>query len=280
MRDFFNRWLTRGARSKGHAAYLKHVRTWEWTITLCRLLILIACIAGWEWGARSGWLDPFLFSSPGRIVDTFVQMTLEGRLLADIGFTVSETVLGFILGTGAGTALATFIWYFPFLSRVLDPYLVVLNSMPKVALGPLFIVTIGAGFGSILAMAIAITIIITTLVMISSFQSVRPEYIQLARSFGATRSQIFRTIIFPASIPDLIATLKVNVGLAWVGVIVGEFLVSKAGLGHLIIYGFQVFNLTLVMMSLVIIAGIATLMYEAVSRIEKRLLRHRPTDGR
>ncbi|WP_374709368.1 ABC transporter permease [Desmospora profundinema] len=268
----------RGAQSKAHAAYLKKMRTKEIAVTTCRLAILIAFVAGWEWGARSGLLDPFIFSSPGRIVETFVQMWVEGGLWKDIGITVSETVLGFILGTGAGTALATLIWYSPFLSRVLDPYLVVLNSMPKVALGPLFIVTIGAGFGSILAMAIAITIIITTLVMYSSFQSVGQEFLQLARSFGATRGQVFRKIIFPASIPDLIAALKVNVGLAWVGVIVGEFLVSKAGLGHLIIYGFQVFNLTLVMMSLVIVALIATAMYEAVSRMEKRLLRHRQLD--
>src|SRR5690606_11109892 len=143
--------------------------------------------------------------------------------------------------------IATVIWAFPWLARVLDPYLVILNSMPKVALGPLFIVTMGAGFGSILAMGIAITIIITTLVMYSSFQGVNPDHLKLARAFGATQCDLFRKIIFPSSIPDLIAALKVNVGIAWVGVIVGEFLVSKAGLGYLIIYGFQVFNLTLVL---------------------------------
>lgn len=278
MKARFIRWLSRGAQSPAHAAYLQKIRRKEMAVTLMRLAILIAFVVGWEWGANAGWLDPFLFSSPSRISETFIQMVTEAGLLRDIGITVAETVLGFILGTSAGTALATLIWYSPFLSRVLDPYLVVLNSMPKVALGPLFIVTIGSGFGSILAMAVAITIIITTLVMYSSFQSVGTEYLQLARSFGANRRQVFTRIIFPASVPDLIAALKVNVGLAWVGVIVGEFLVAKAGLGYLIIYGFQVFNLTLVMMSLVIVALIATAMYKAVSLLEKRLLRHRQLD--
>jgi NitT/TauT family transport system permease protein len=145
--------------------------------------------------------------------------------------------------------------------------------MPKVALGPFFIVTLGAGFGSILAMAIAITIIITTLVIHTSFQNVDQSYIILARSFGATRFQIFHTIIFPACLPDMIAALKVNIGLAWVGVIVGEFLVSKAGLGYLIIYGFQVFNLNLVMLSLIVVAIIATIMYQIVSWLEHRFNR-------
>ena len=271
------RWLTRGAQSEIHADYLRRHRLRDWGVGIARAAILILFVAGWEVSARQGWIDPFLFSSPTRVWELFLEMTAKGELFHHIGITVSETVLGFILGTAAGTALATLIWASPFLSRVLDPYLVILNSLPKVALGPLFIVTIGAGFGSILAMGVAITVIITTLVMYNSFQGVDPDYLRLARAFGANRFPLFSRIIFPASIPDLIAALKVNVGLSWVGVIVGEFLVSKNGLGYLIIYGFQVFNLTLVMMSLLIVAVLATLMYDMVSRMEKRLLRHRNT---
>ncbi|MFD1395337.1 ABC transporter permease [Kroppenstedtia eburnea] len=267
--------LTRGAKSEVHARYLRRLRLMDGWVGTARWVILIIFLGGWEISSRAGWIDPFLFSSPVRIWNLFLEMLSGGNLIHDIGVTILETVIGFILGTAAGIALATLIWASPFLSRVLDPYLVVLNSMPKVALGPLFIVTFGAGFGSILMMGVAITIIITTLVIHNSFQSVSTDYLKLARSFGATRWQLYTRIIFPACIPDMIAALKVNVGLAWVGVIVGEFLVSKNGLGYLIMYGFQVFNLTLVIMSLVIVAICATVMYEAVSRLEKYLLRHR-----
>jgi NitT/TauT family transport system permease protein len=140
----------------------------------------------------------------------------------------------------------------------------------SVALGPLFIITLGAGFTSILAMALSITLIITTLMIHTRFQQVDPNLAILARSFGATRWQIFRMILFPASIPEMMAALKVNIGLAWVGVIVGEFLVAKAGLGYLMIYGFQVFNLHLVMLSLIIVAIIATVMYQLISWLEHR----------
>ncbi|MFD1426410.1 NitT/TauT family transport system permease protein [Kroppenstedtia sanguinis] len=267
--------LTRGAQSEIHARYLRRLRLMDRWVSITRWVILIVFIGGWEISARLGWIDPFLFSSPLRVWNLFLEMLTAGDLLHDIGVTILETVIGFILGTAAGTALATLIWASPFLSRVLDPYLVVLNSMPKVALGPLFIVAFGAGFGSILMMGVALTIVITTLVIHNSFQSVNTDYLKLARSFGATRWQLYTRIIFPACIPDMIAALKVNVGLAWVGVIVGEFLVSKNGLGYLIMYGFQVFNLTLVILSVVIVAICATVMYEAVFRLEKHLLRHR-----
>ncbi|MFC7440808.1 ABC transporter permease [Laceyella putida] len=268
-------WLERGATSPQHALYLRRLRIRQMWIWVIRAIIFIAFVGMWEGATRAGWIDSFLFSSPSLIWKQAAQLAQAGDLFHHIGMTAWETIAGFILGTAGGIGLATCIWASPFLSRVLDPYLVVLNSMPKVALGPLFIVTLGANFSSILAMAIAITIIITTLVIYTSFQSVDESCLLLARSFGATRAQIFRTIIFPASIPDMIAALKVNVGLAWVGVIVGEFLVSKAGLGYLIIYGFQVFNLNLVMLSLVVVAIIATLMYQLIAWLEATLLRHR-----
>jgi NitT/TauT family transport system permease protein len=259
------------ATSPAHAAYLRSLRIRQIWIWIIRLALLAGWIFAWEWSTDSGLVDPFLFSSPSRIFSQALDLAKSGALFHHIYITSLETIAGFILGTASGVALAILIWSSSFLSRVLDPYLVMLNSMPKVALGPLFIVTLGAGFPSILAMAIAIT----TLVIYTSFQSADEIHLILARSFGASRTQIFRTIIFPASIPEMIATLKVNVGLAWVGVIVGEFLVSKEGLGYLIIYGFQVFNLNLVMLSLVIVAIIATIMYQLIDWLEQRLLRHR-----
>src|SRR5690606_3968428 len=168
------RWLERGAVSPLHAKYLRRLRLREWQITFYRTALLLLLILGWEWAARNGVIDPFLFSSPSQMWNLAVHLSISGELLHHIGITLVETLIGFSIGTAAGTALATLIWASPMLSRILDPYLVVLNSMPKVALGPLFIVTIGAGFGSIIAMGVAITIIITTLVMHQSFKSANP----------------------------------------------------------------------------------------------------------
>ncbi len=272
--NFFQwkRWLEKGASSPQHARFLRELRLRQVGVWTLRILILISFLGFWEWGTQTGWIDSFLFSSPALIWKQAADLVQSGDLYQHVAITSLETIAGFLIGTASGIILATIIWASPFLSRVLDPYLVVLNSMPKVALGPLFIVSFGAGFASILAMGIAITIIVTTIVIYTSFQSVDESYPLLARSFGASQSQIFFKIIFPACIPDMIATLKVNVGLAWVGVIVGEFLVSKQGLGYLMIYGFQVFNLHLVMLSLMIVAIIATIMYQIIAVIEKHFV--------
>ncbi|WP_366924453.1 ABC transporter permease [Metallumcola ferriviriculae] len=273
--NLLQRLLTRGAKSTAHAEFLKKYRVEQLLVRLTQLAILIAFVGFWEVGASQGWIDPLLFSKPSKIWVTFYKMLMTGQLHQHIIVTVTETFAGFILGTLSGTLLAIIIWWSPFLSKVLDPYLVILNGMPKVALGPTFIVAFGGGYGGILAMAVAISIIITTIVVYSSFKEVDSNLIRLARSFGAVKKQIFSKIVLPASFPTIVSTLKVNVGLAWVGVIVGEFLVSKQGLGYLIIYGFQVFNLTLVFVSLFIIAICATLMYQAVSYFESRILKNR-----
>jgi NitT/TauT family transport system permease protein len=197
----------------------------------------------------------------------------DGTLVNHIGVTLTETVLGFILGTLLGTILAAILWWSPMISKVLDPYLVILNAMPKVALGPILIVALGPGYPSIIAMGAIISIIITTIVVYTSFKEVDPNYLKVLQTFGATRLQCFKEAILPASFPTIISTLKVNVGLSWVGVIVGEFLVSSRGLGYMIIYGFQVFNFTLVFLSLMIIAVFATIMYQLVELLEKKLIK-------
>ena len=270
-----NAWLRRGEQSPEHGDFLKKERLYGFTVSLTQAAILLVFLATWEASSRLGWIDPLLFSSPSRIWATFWEMLWQGNLHQHIGATVLETIVGFIGGTALGTLIAIVIWWSKFLSKVLDPYLVVLNGMPKVALGPLFIVAFGGGFLAIVAMAVAISVVITTIVVYGSFREVDNNYIKLVQTFGANKAQTFSKIVLPASFPTIIATLKVNVGLAWVGVIVGEFLVSKLGLGYLIIYGFQVFNLTLVFVSLFIIAICATVMYHLVQYSEKLLLRNR-----
>ncbi|WP_246096294.1 ABC transporter permease [Paenibacillus sinopodophylli] len=234
--------------------------------------ILLVLFAGlWEVAGRTNWIDPLLFSYPSKMLMQLWKTMADGTIWPHVGVTVTETIVGFVLGTLLGTVIAAILWWFPFLSRVFDPYLVVLNSMPKVALGPIFIVGLGPGFLSIVAITLSVTVIITTLNIYNRFREIDSGYIKVVRLFGASRLQLFKLVILPASFPVIISTLKVNVGLAWIGVIVGEFLVAKLGLGYLIIYGFQVFNFTLVLSSLIVIAVVATVMYQLVAALERRL---------
>lgn len=253
-----------------HRQQERKFRSWVFTTQMSILLLLIGL---WEVAGRLKWIDVLLFSYPSKVGYQIWKDMIDGSIWPHLGMTVGETIVGFLLGTLLGTLLAVLIWWSRFLARVLDPYMVVFNSMPKVALGPLFIVSFGPGFTAIVATTLSITVIITTIVVYNAFREVDPNYVKVVQVFGGSRRVIFQKVILPASIPAIVSALKVNVGLAWVGVIVGEFLVSKVGLGYLIIYGFQVFNFTLVMASLILIAIVATIMYQAVSYVEKRLLK-------
>lgn len=254
-----------------HQRYLRDQNKQRTLVYASRLLLFLLFVGTWEWLAQINAINVLIFSYPSKIWRMFWQQLMDGSLLPHIGLTVFETVIGFILGTLLGTLIATAIWWSPFLSRVLEPYLVVANSMPKVALGPLFIVGLGTGLIAIIAMACAVSVIITTIVIYTSFKEVNQNYVKVVQTLGADKRQIFTLVILPATIPAMVSALKVNVGLSWIGVIVGEFLVSQQGLGYLIIYGFQVFNFTLVMVALAVIAVVATLMYQAVALLEKRL---------
>lgn len=193
----------------------------------------------------------------------------QNGLYMHISVTVYETIVGFVLGVITGTALAVILWWSSFISRVSEPYLVVLNSLPKIALGPVIIIIAGAGTKAIIFMALAISLIVTVLEMLNGFHRTDSELIKMAETFGANKRQIFKKIVFPSNIGTLFNSLKINIGLSLVGVIAGEFLVSKAGLGYLIVYGGQVFKLDLVMASVIILAIVAALMYEAIVFLQK-----------
>ncbi|PLT45795.1 Hydroxymethylpyrimidine ABC transporter, transmembrane component [Paenibacillus pasadenensis] len=255
-----------------HRLYMKRSRRIGAAVLGVQLFVLAALLGLWEAAGRLRWIDPLLFSYPSKIAGLLASSSADGTLWPHVGVTVAETASGFLLGTLLGTALAALLWWFPFLARVCDPYLVVFNSLPKVALGPIFIVALGQGFVSILAVTLTMTVIVTTIGICNRFRDMEPGLVKVVRLLGGSRWQLFRLVILPGSFPVIISTLKVNVGLAWVGVIVGEFLVAKEGLGYLIIYGFQVFNFTLVLSTLVVIAVAATLMYQAVALLEKRIV--------
>lgn len=239
-----------------------------------QLFIFAAFFVLWELASRMYLIDPLLFSSPSKVVQLLQTKLADGSMLPHVQITLLETIIGFIIGTVGGICIASLLWASRRFSRIADPYLVILNAMPKVALGPIIIVALGPSVISIIMMGAIVSIIITTLVVYGALNDVDPNYEKVLLGFGASRWQCFKEAVFPASLPTMISTLKVNVGLAWVGVIVGEFLVSTKGLGYLIIYGFQVFDFTLVMASLLVIAISAAIMYKIVEKIERWLIKH------
>lgn len=255
-------------------AYLRERKRSRGAVIAWRVGLLAALFIGWELAARLGAIDAFVVSSPSRMWATFVNLWRSGDLFLHVGTSVMETAVGFVLGTLLGTVGAVLLWWSKFLSRVLDPYLVVLNALPKTALGPIFIVWIGAGPASIIAMTLAISLIVTILDMHNGFLATDPEKIRLMRTLGATRWQVLKKLVLPANFTTMINALKVNVGLSWVGVIMGEFLVSKAGLGYLIVYGSQVFKMDLVMTTVLILAAAAALMYQCILWLEKALKKY------
>ena len=259
--------------SKERKSYLKKQKRNKILITVAQFLILIILIGLWELFARLNIIDSFLMSSPSQIAKTIISLFKSGELGKHIFTTLYETLLGFIIATALGTIIALMLWWSDFLRKVLEPYIVVLNSLPKIALGPIIIVWFGAGTKSIVFMAVLITIIVTIITMLNGFLSTDSGKILLMRSLGASKVQILLKLVLPSSLETFISCLKINVGMAWIGSIMGEYLVSKQGIGYLIVYGGQVFRLDLVMASTVILCALASLMYLGVSLLEKLLIK-------
>jgi len=260
--------------SSERAAYLLAGKRSRTCVRLAQILLLVGFFLLWELAARMNWIDSFLISCPSRMWQTIVELWKSGDLLLHLGVSCLETVVGFVLGTILGAMVAVALWLSPPLYRVLDPHLVVLNALPKTALGPVFIVWIGAGPSSIIAMTLAISLVVTILEVHNGFLATDLGKIRLLRSMGANRRQMLCKLVLPANFATLINALKVNVGLSWVGVIMGEFLVSRAGLGYLIVYGSQVFKMDLVMATVLLLALAAAGMYRIILFLEKVLKKH------
>ncbi len=259
--------------SDEHKAYISSIKRQNRRVTLNRLAILVLFFALWELAGDLKWIDPFLTSTPSRMVKSLITIYGEGTLFKHIFVTCYETILGFVLGTILGTIIAVLLWWSDFVSRVMEPYLVVLNALPKVALAPIIIFWAGNGIKAIIIIALLISIIVTIIGVLSGFKEVDEDKIKLMKTFGASKLQILRKLIIPASMPTMISALKINVGLSWVGVIMGEFLVAKDGLGFLIVFGGQISQLDMVMMSIIILSFLAYLMYALVSVVEKRFMK-------
>lgn len=260
--------------SEDRKKYLRKIKMNKIAIILTQIFILISFITIWEILTETKIINSFITSSPSRILNTFMNMK-ENDLMMHIWVTVYETIIGFVIGTILGLIIAILLWWSEFLSKVLEPFLVVLSSLPKTALGPIIIIWVGAGTPAIIVMGIAISLVVTILDISNGFLNTEEEKIKMAQSFNASKLQILTKIVIPSNISTFINTLKVNIGLSLVGVITGEFLVSKAGLGYLIVYGGQVFQLDLVMTSVIILGIVAAIMYESVVILERIILKEK-----
>jgi NitT/TauT family transport system permease protein len=264
--------------SPQYRAWLARERRGHLVVRLTQLAILLVFLVLWEVLPRMLIVNPVLTSYPSALWPTFLELLKatpqQPSILTHTWATVLATVLGFTGAMVIGTAVAAALWWWNALYKVLDPYLVVANAMPKTAFVPIFYIWLGATM-SIYGMSLAISVFITILMIYSGFQGIDPNKIKLAQTFGASKGQILTKVVLPGSVPTLVATLKVNAGLSLVGVVVGEFQSANIGLGYLIQYGSQIFKMNIVMTGITILAIVSSLMYLAISWLEAAVMRRR-----
>lgn len=260
--------------SYGHSLYIKKIKKETYIVWFFRFFILFFVLGLWELFAYLNVIDSFISSCPSKIILTIGSLISDNDLFYHVGITLYETVLGFLIAVFLGYTIALLLWWSERIRRILEPYIVVLNSLPKIALGPIIIVWCGSGKKAIVFMAVLIGVIVAIITMLNGFLATDKNKILLLRSMGANKFQILIKLVIPGSFATLISMLKISVGMAWIGSIMGEYLVSKAGLGYLIVYGGQVFKLDLVMAATVVLCILATLMYSVVALIEKRLIKY------
>ena len=229
--------------SSHQQAYIDHLRKRKQFILIVQILICVTFVFLWEISTHLGWINDFIFSSPSRIVFAFLNLASDGIIFHHIAITLAETFLSFFIVLIAGIFLSILLWWNKTLSSILEPYLITLNSLPKTALAPIFIVWLGNNMKTIIVCAISLAIFGTVINLTSHFNQMDPDKLLLIRTLGGSRKDTLQKVIIPGSIPNIISNMKVNIGLCLVGVIIGEFLAAKAGLGYLIVYGSQVLKL-------------------------------------
>ena len=257
--------------SKEHESYLKKERKYKIKVLLSQLAIILLLFSIWELLARLNLINTFLYSSPFKVLKTITNLFHENLLFNHIGITIYEVIIAFFISSTIALLFATLFWWNKFIAKVMDPFLTIINSLPKVALGPLIIIWTGANMKSIIVMSLTISLFITIINFYQAFISTNKNYITLLKSFNATKKDIFFKVILPSNKKAIINALKINMSMNFIGIIMGELLVSKKGLGYLIMYGSQVFNITLVITSIVILGLLSFLLYYLINCIEKKL---------
>lgn len=265
----------RGEMSLHQKKYLNSVLRHQRFVRIMRIVLLCGFLGIWEIAATRGWIDAFIFSSPMRILRTFFEMAKDGSILEHTGVTLMETLVSFLLVVLAGLIASVLLWCSERTSEILEPYLVVLNSLPKSALAPLLIVWLGANLSTIIVAGMSVAIFGTILNLYTGFKEVSREKMKLIYTLGGNKYHVLTKVVLPSTVPVTISIMKVNIGLCLVGVVIGEFIGARSGLGYLIIYGSQVFKLDWVLMSIVILCVIAMGLYALINGMEKWYLRRR-----
>lgn len=255
--------------SSAQTKYLSRLKREKYFVNISRLVLFAGFLALWEVSARIGWIDSFIFSSPSAIGLNFLDMCRNQSLFTHIGITLTETLLSFFFVVILGIGTAVLLWMFPKLAKILEPYLVVLNSLPKSALAPLLIVWLGATTTTIIVAGMSVAIFGSILNLHTAFKTVDPEKIKLIYTLHGNRFHALTKAVIPSSIPAVISTMKVNIGLCLVGVIIGEFLAAREGLGYLIIYASQTFKLDWLLMSIVLLCIMAMGLYSLINLLER-----------
>ncbi len=255
--------------SNEHKLYLKKMKKEKYIVRFFRIFIIAILIIIWELLAKFNLINTFLLSSPSKIITTTIDLFNNYNLINHIFVTSYETIISFTIATIIGIIIASFFWLNNTIAKILDPYLTILNSLPKVSLGPLIIILMGANVKSIIVMAILISVFTTIINLYNSFLKTDSYKILLFKSFKATNFQILKNLIIRENFPTILSTLKINISLSFIGVIMGELLVSKQGLGYLITYGSQTFNLNLVITSIIILGLLSYIFYMLINRLNK-----------
>ena len=259
--------------SENQKKYIKKLKKKKIIIIFIQIFIVVAFILAWEYLANKNIINTFVFSKPSKILNTLINLAIENNLFNHISTTLIEILIAFSLGILLGFIIAIILYQFPIINEIVDPFLTMINSLPKVALGPLIIIIAGANTKSIIIMALLINLIISIITIYNGFINTDDKKIKLLKSFGANKYQILFKLVIPNSYKTIISSLKLNISMSLIGVIMGEFLVSKSGIGYLIIYGTQVFNLSLVMAGILILVIISFILYKLITFIEKKLIK-------
>lgn len=240
-------------------------------VAIYRVMLLVLLLALWELMASLGIIDDFIFSSPSRVAICFWNMVRDGSIFMHTGVTIMETLVSFFLVIVVGILVAVLLWSSRSISEVLEPYLVMLNSLPKSALAPILIVWLGNNIKTIIVAAISVAVFGSILTLHTGFHQMDPDKIKLIYALGGNKKDVLLKVLLPGSVPLIISNMKVNIGLCLVGVIIGEFLAANKGLGYLIIYGSQVFKMDLVVMSIVILCIVSAILYQGITLLEKKM---------
>lgn len=254
--------------SKEHEIFLKNIKKRKRFIITIQLLIIISFLIIWQLLANYKIINTFLFSSPQNILETLIKFNKK-ELINHIGITLYETLISFLIASFLGLFIASILWLKKTFAEIMDPYLTIINSLPKVALGPLIIIWVGASINSIIVMALMISLILSIINIYNGFLSTNKDYINLLKSFKASKKQIFFKVIIPSNLKNIFNAFKINISMSLIGVIMGELLVSKKGLGYLIMYGSQVFNINLILTSVFILGILSFLIYYFLLLIER-----------